>query len=197
MSIWDIKLNRDIKELDNNKEVDILIIGGGITGLTSAYYLKDKVNILFGTHTHVQTSDSRILPNGTAYITDVGMTGPLDGVIGVEKSIIIDRYVNGGRHRFDPQETGKTQFSAVIIEINETTKIYGNDSVINTINQMCNLLLPERFIKMIGDKILLIEVKDGDIVQILNKKITFFDINAAKVKQFGFYINFGIFQGLF
>lgn len=74
-------------------------------------------------------------------------------------------------------------------EINETTKIYGNDSVINTINQMCNLLLPERFIKMIGDKILLIEVKDGDTVQILNKKITFFDINAAKVKQFGFYMN--------
>lgn len=74
-------------------------------------------------------------------------------------------------------------------EFSETTKIYGNDSVINTINQMCNLLLPERFFKMIGDKILLIEVKDGDSGQILNKKVTFFDINAAKVKQFGFYMN--------
>lgn len=73
--------------------------------------------------------------------------------------------------------------------IKEITKIYGNDCVVNTINQMCNLLLPERFIKMIGDKILLIEVKDGDTTQILNKKITFFDINAAKVKQFGFYMN--------
>lgn len=73
--------------------------------------------------------------------------------------------------------------------IKKITKIYGNDCVVNTINQMCNLLLPERFIKMIGDKILLIEVKDGDNTQILGKKITFFDINAAKVKQFGFYIN--------
>lgn len=74
-------------------------------------------------------------------------------------------------------------------EFSEVIKIYGNGSVINTINQMCNLLLPERFIKMIGNKIILIEVKDGDTTQILNKKITFFDINAAKVKQFGFYIN--------
>ena len=74
-------------------------------------------------------------------------------------------------------------------EFSEVTKVYGNDCVIDAIKQMCDVLLPERFKEMIGNKILLVEVKDGDIAQILNRRITFFDINAAKVKQFGFYIN--------
>ena len=81
-----------------------------------------KIQIIFGTHTHVQTNDARILENGTAFITDVGMTGALDGVIGVKREIIIDRYVNEKQVRFSPQETGKTQFSAILIEINEITK---------------------------------------------------------------------------
>lgn len=80
-----------------------------------------KVTAVLGTHTHVQTNDARILEGGTAYISDVGMTGPLDGVIGVEKSIILDRYLNEGRQRFSPQETGKTQFCAVILDIDDKT----------------------------------------------------------------------------
>ncbi len=85
------------------------------------YAFDGKVNAILGTHTHVQTSDARILENGTAYITDVGMTGPLDGVIGVKKSVIIDRYMNQGKQKFEPEETGKTQFCAVIIEIDDRT----------------------------------------------------------------------------
>ncbi|MDD4056310.1 MAG: TIGR00282 family metallophosphoesterase [Bacilli bacterium] len=86
------------------------------------YAFSGKVQVIFGTHTHVQTSDARILEGGTAYITDVGMTGPLDGVIGVEKEVILDRYLNDGKQRFKPQETGKSQFSAIVVEIDETTK---------------------------------------------------------------------------
>jgi metallophosphoesterase (TIGR00282 family) len=81
-----------------------------------------KIQIIYGTHTHVQTNDARILPNGTAYITDVGMTGPLDGVIGVKKEVILDRYINNSKQRFSPQETGQKQFNAILVEINENTK---------------------------------------------------------------------------
>ena len=80
-----------------------------------------RVTAVIGTHTHVQTADNRILDKGTAYITDVGMTGPIEGVIGVKKEIIIDRYFNGGRHIFDPEDEGKMQFCAVILEINDLT----------------------------------------------------------------------------
>lgn len=114
------------KEILDNVESDIFICDfhGETTSekIAFGYAFDGKVSAVLGTHTHVQTRDARILDNGTAYITDVGMTGPLDGVIGVEKSIILDRYMNDGKHRFDPQETGKTQFSAVILEINENTK---------------------------------------------------------------------------
>ena len=85
------------------------------------YAFDGKVTAILGTHTHVQTADERILDNGTAYITDVGMTGPLNSVIGVKKEIIVDRYMNGGRHRFDPEDEGLTQFSAVILELDEKT----------------------------------------------------------------------------
>ncbi len=86
------------------------------------YALDGKVTCVYGTHTHVQTNDARILPNGTAYISDIGMTGPYDGVIGVQKEIILDRYINEGKMRFAPAEDGQTQFNAIILEINETTK---------------------------------------------------------------------------
>lgn len=85
------------------------------------YAFDGLATAIIGTHTHVQTADERILTKGTAFITDVGMTGPLDGVIGVKKEIIIDRYLNDGWHRFDPQDDGLMQFSAVILEINELT----------------------------------------------------------------------------
>lgn len=60
-----------------------------------AHYLDGIADALIGTHTHVQTNDGRILPKGLIYLTDVGMTGPLNGVIGVKKEIIIDRFING------------------------------------------------------------------------------------------------------
>lgn len=114
------------EELLNNVKSDIYICDfhGEATSEKAAYGLcfDGRVNIIYGTHTHVQTSDERILPNGTAYITDVGMTGPLDGVIGTKKEIIINRFVNDGKEVFQPQDTGAKQFSALIVEIDENTK---------------------------------------------------------------------------
>ena len=86
------------------------------------YAFADKLTCVYGTHTHVQTNDARILDEGCAYISDIGMTGPYDGVIGVRRDIIVDRYMNNGKTRFSPAEEGKTQFNAIILEINESTK---------------------------------------------------------------------------
>jgi metallophosphoesterase (TIGR00282 family) len=68
------------------------------------WYLDGRVSAVVGTHTHVQTADERLLHHGTAYITDLGMTGPHDSVIGVRTDIIVDRFRNGSGGRFTPAE---------------------------------------------------------------------------------------------
>lgn len=84
------------------------------------FYLDGKVSALFGTHTHVQTSDAQILPGGTAYITDLGMTGPKHSVLGVEPSIIIDRFKNGSAGRFISAE-GESVFEGFVFEVDPKT----------------------------------------------------------------------------
>ena len=69
--------------------------------LALAYYLDGRVHAVLGTHTHVQTADERILPGGTAYITDMGMTGPIDSVIGMEKESVLKRFITGMPSRFE------------------------------------------------------------------------------------------------
>ncbi len=117
---------KSAKEFLENAEGDIFICDFHAETTSEkiafGYAFAGQIQVIFGTHTHVQTNDARILDGGTAYITDVGMTGPLDGVIGVEKGIIIDRYFNDSQQRFKPQDTGKKQFSAIIVEIDEKTK---------------------------------------------------------------------------
>jgi calcineurin-like phosphoesterase len=76
------------------------------------------VSCVIGTHTHVQTSDERILPFGTGFITDVGMTGPYEGIIGVKREIIIDKFLTHMPVKFEVAK-GKLQFNAVILEIDE------------------------------------------------------------------------------
>ncbi|XMB85122.1 TIGR00282 family metallophosphoesterase [Mycoplasmatota bacterium WC44] len=92
------------------------------------HYLDGRVTAILGTHTHVPTLDARILPKGTAYQTDIGMNGVLDGIIGVEKEGIIRRFKTGLPTKFTPLEEGPLQFNATIIEINDlshkTTNIY-------------------------------------------------------------------------
>jgi calcineurin-like phosphoesterase len=73
-----------------------------------------------GTHTHVATADARLLPQGTAYITDVGMTGPHDSVIGVERAAVLQRFLTGLPQRFETA-TENPRLNAVVIEADEAT----------------------------------------------------------------------------
>jgi hypothetical protein len=79
------------------------------------HYLDGRVTAVVGTHTHVQTSDARVLSGGTAYITDVGMTGPLESVIGVRTDIILQRFTTEMPQRFEVAEEGPARLNAVVI----------------------------------------------------------------------------------
>lgn len=81
------------------------------------FWLDGTVSAICGTHTHVQTADARILPKGTAYITDVGMTGPFNSVLGIEPQLIIERFITQMPVKFHLAK-GPTQFNAVVIDIN-------------------------------------------------------------------------------
>src|SRR6267143_5005541 len=82
------------------------------------WYLDGRVTAVVGTHTHVATADERVLPAGTAYITDVGMTGPHDGVIGMDRAGIVKKFLDGLPARFEVA-TGDIQMNAVLIETDE------------------------------------------------------------------------------
>ncbi len=84
------------------------------------YYLDGKAAIVAGTHTHIQTADEVILPNGTGYITDLGMTGPSVSVIGMDKQLVLNTFVTGIPKRLEPA-TGKGQFCAAMFEVDENT----------------------------------------------------------------------------
>ena len=88
--------------------------------IAMGWYLDGKVTAVIGTHTHVQTADDRILPNGTAYLTDAGMTGPHDSIIGMEKEPSLARFLNGMPTKFEPA-TGNPRLNGVVIEADEKT----------------------------------------------------------------------------
>ena len=88
--------------------------------LALGWYLDGRVTALVGTHTHIPTADERVMPGGTAYITDVGMTGPYDSVIGVQKEMIIARFLNNMPARFEAA-TGDVRLCAVIVDCDEVT----------------------------------------------------------------------------
>jgi metallophosphoesterase (TIGR00282 family) len=84
------------------------------------WHLDGRVTAVVGTHTHVQTADERVLPGGTAYITDVGMTGPHDSVIGVERSAILARFLTGRPQRFETA-TENPRLNGVVVTADEST----------------------------------------------------------------------------
>lgn len=88
--------------------------------LAMGYYLDGKISAMFGTHTHVQTSDERILPNGTGYITDVGMTGPYETVLGVKPELAIQKFKEKLPVRFE-LGTGRCRLNAIKFTIDEKT----------------------------------------------------------------------------
>jgi len=95
------------------------------------WYMDGKVSAVIGTHTHVQTADERILPLGTGYITDVGMTGPRDSVLGIDKDLVIRRFVSQLPVRFEVAG-GPVQFNALLLDIDESS---GKTSKIERIDE--------------------------------------------------------------
>lgn len=86
-----------------------------------ARFFDGEVSLLYGTHTHVQTADEQIFAGGTAYLTDVGMTGPSDGVIGMEQKAVIERFTSAVSDRFSVQKTGTRQFCAAVATLDRQT----------------------------------------------------------------------------
>src|SRR5258708_7453575 len=101
------------------------------------YYLDGKASAVLGTHTHIPTADAKVLAGGTAYITDVGMCGAADSVLGVKKELSLERFLTGNRVAFDiPEDTLKAEASYVIIEVDEKS---GRASKISSQYQIINI----------------------------------------------------------
>jgi metallophosphoesterase (TIGR00282 family) len=83
-------------------------------------YLDGRASVVAGTHTHVQTADEQILPEGTAYITDLGMVGPHDGVIGMQTEIVLERFLRGLSMKFEPCDGG-IKLNGLIVDVDEET----------------------------------------------------------------------------
>ena len=88
--------------------------------ISMGWYLDGRVTAVVGTHTHIPTADERVLPGGTAYITDVGMSGPYDSVIGVRKELVVGKFLNNMPVRFEPA-TGDVRLCAVVVDCDGST----------------------------------------------------------------------------
>ena len=84
------------------------------------FFIDGQVSAVVGTHTHIQTADEKVLPNGTAYITDLGMTGPYDSVIGQNKEAIIERFLKSMPNKFEVA-TDDVWLHGVVVDIDEKT----------------------------------------------------------------------------
>jgi metallophosphoesterase (TIGR00282 family) len=98
------------------------------------WYLDGRVSAVFGTHTHVGTTDARVLPNGTAYISDVGMTGPVDSVIGSDISAVVDKFLTGLPQRLTVAN-GPVLMNSVIVDIDRES---GKALTIERLDRMVN-----------------------------------------------------------
>jgi metallophosphoesterase (TIGR00282 family) len=109
---------REILKLKKHTNIIIVDFHAEATSEKSAFgwFLDGEVSAVIGTHTHVQTADETILPKGTAFITDVGMTGPINSVIGIKKDIILRKFLTYMPARFETAK-GKSLLSAVVIDI--------------------------------------------------------------------------------
>ena len=117
-----LKVKKIIEKIE--KQVDMIIIDfhaeATAEKIALGYYLDGKVTAIFGTHTHVQTADEQILPKGTAYITDIGMTGPKNSVIGMDINASIKRFETTLPEKYKIAE-GKVMLNGVIFDIDENT----------------------------------------------------------------------------
>src|SRR5947207_5531603 len=113
---------KEIEALKSRARIIFVDFHGEATSekIAMGWHLDGKVTAVVGTHTHVQTADERLLPKGTAYMTDVGMTGPHDSVIGVEIQAALGKFINGLPARFDTA-TDNPRLNAVVIDADDQT----------------------------------------------------------------------------
>ena len=113
---------REIEAIRHRTRVIIVDFHAEATSekVAMGWHLDGKVTAVLGTHTHVQTADERVLPGGTAYLTDAGMTGPHDSIIGMEKEPSLGRFLNAMPSRFEPA-TGNPRLNGAVIEADDKT----------------------------------------------------------------------------
>jgi metallophosphoesterase (TIGR00282 family) len=114
--------DRILAELDPAIKVRFVDFHAEVTSekIALGWYLDGRVSAVIGTHTHVPTADTRVLPGGTAYQTDAGMTGPYDSVIGVEKEMIVNKFLTAMPVRMEAAKH-KVELHSVIIDVDEQT----------------------------------------------------------------------------
>jgi len=115
------KADEILRSLENTK-VRFVDFHAELTSekMAMGWYLDGRVSAVIGTHTHIPTADTRILAGGTAYQTDVGMTGPYDSVIGVRKDVILERFLTALPVRMEPAKGG-VELHSVIVEVDDET----------------------------------------------------------------------------
>jgi len=113
----------EVLSSEDNVNIEIIDFHGEATGekISFARALDGKVAAVLGTHTHVQTKDARILPKGTAFISDVGMCGQYESVLGFEPQSVINKLVFGHQEKFQLENDGQGLFSAVVIDVDDNT----------------------------------------------------------------------------
>ncbi|BEU88038.1 2',3'-cyclic-nucleotide 2'-phosphodiesterase [Selenomonas sp. TAMA-11512] len=116
------KVDELLKEIKDEADIIFLDFHAEATSekMAMGAYLDGRVNAVVGTHTHVQTADEVLLSKGTAYITDLGMTGPANSILGVRTERVIEKFLTGRPVRFEVAE-GDEVYSAVIVEIDDAT----------------------------------------------------------------------------
>lgn len=122
--------DREIEKMKNKAQVIVVDMHAEATSekIAMGWYLSGRVAAVLGTHTHVQTADDRILPGETAYITDVGMTGPFDSVIGIKKEVILQRFLLQIPNKFDVAK-GDVRLQGVTVEIDSDGRATGIERV--------------------------------------------------------------------
>ncbi len=110
------KADEELPRLREETPIIVVDMHGEATSEKQAmgWYLDGRASAVLGTHSHVQTADERVLPGGTAYITDLGMTGPVDSVIGVERELAIQRFLSQMPNRFEPARGPAAVHGAVV-----------------------------------------------------------------------------------
>ncbi len=115
-----VRAGQELDELRKHTQILIVDFHAEATSekIAMGWHLDGRCSAVVGTHTHVQTADERVLPEGTAYITDAGMTGPVDSVLGVERERVIERFLTGMPNEFRVAK-GHAMLCGVIVDIDE------------------------------------------------------------------------------